>query len=58
MDAVWPSKWPKIAEKLHIFDLSGNVLLILKRRLEKNIVEYVDRGRINKPSSLRVSKGA
>ncbi|CZR67620.1 uncharacterized protein PAC_17519 [Phialocephala subalpina] len=42
MDAAWPPTWPKIAEELYIFDPRGDVLLILERRPEKDMAEYVD----------------
>jgi hypothetical protein len=53
MDAAWPPTWPKIAEELYIFDPRGDVLLILERRLEKDMAEYVDEGKIDKPSSSK-----
>jgi hypothetical protein len=42
MDAPWPATWPKMAEELHVFDPRGDVLLILERRPEQDLVEVVD----------------
>ena len=56
MDTAWPSAWPKIAEELYIFDPSGDVLLILERRPEEDMAECIDEGKIDNPSSSRVSK--
>lgn len=50
MNAAWPPIWPKIAEKLYIFDPRGDVLLILERRPEEDMAEYIDEGEIEKPT--------
>jgi hypothetical protein len=41
MDAPWPRTWPEMAE-LHVFDPEGDVLLILERYQEDDLVESVD----------------
>jgi hypothetical protein len=42
MDAPWPPTWPKMAEELHVFDPKGDVLLILGRRPEQDLVNFVE----------------
>jgi hypothetical protein len=56
MDAAWISTWPKRAEELYIFDPRGDVLLILKRRPEEDMAEYMDEGKIDKPSFERTQE--
>lgn len=41
MDAPWPRTWPEMAE-LHVFDPEGDVLLILERYQEDDLVESVN----------------
>ena len=41
MDAPWPRTWPEMAE-LHVFDPEVDVLLILERYQEDDLVESVD----------------
>lgn len=44
MDAAWPQNWPAQAVELHVFDPSGDVLLLLNRHLPKeDMTDYVDR---------------
>lgn len=47
-----------MAEELYIFDPRGDVLLILERCPEKDMADYVGRGKIYNPRSSRISKGA
>ena len=55
MDATWPPTWPKMAEELHVFDPKGDVLLILGRRPEQDLDNFVEEENIEEHSSSRGS---
>lgn len=59
MDTTWPPAWPKMAEELYVFDPKGDVLLILGRCSEEDIVAPpVDEDMFEETRSLKVSDTA